>query len=54
MKAAELIRLLSACDPDLEVDTEGCDCDGDVAHVVIENGGILLARSDGDHAAGRR
>jgi hypothetical protein len=34
MTVLELIEALRQCDPDVEVLTEGCDCEGDVGAVV--------------------
>ena len=48
MTVAELIRDLQALPQSLDVMTEGCDCHGDVARAVVDRGGVLLVRSDGD------
>ena len=36
MTVAALIKQLSALDPDLEVITEGCDCDGTASLAQVE------------------
>lgn len=45
MNVGQLIEALKAFDLDLEVFTEGCDCDGDVGKVSLENGTVYLQRS---------
>jgi hypothetical protein len=51
MKVSELIEKLQQVRQDAEVWTEGCDCDGDCAFVVVQDDGdILLARSDAYYA----
>jgi hypothetical protein len=45
MTVAELIAALAKAPPDLEIQTEGCDCDGDCAVVAIVHGfGLYLQR----------
>ncbi len=46
MTVAELIAALTEMPQDLTVNTEGCDCWGDVASVRIEDAGecVLLVR----------
>lgn len=47
MTGAEVLDALSKLTPAqlaMSVETEGCDCDGDVEQVRIENGAIYLAR----------
>lgn len=47
MKVRELIEKLQKANPDAEVHTEGCDCNGDVAIVLVdEDGAVMLGRSD--------
>lgn len=53
MKLKELIEKLIAAElrfGDVDVDTEGCDCDGDVGYVVADKDGVHLVRSDGWYA----
>lgn len=51
---AELIELLLACDPDLLVRVEGCDCCGDAGGIDILYGideiQVLITRSEEEHA----
>lgn len=56
MKGLEQTRIEHG---DLEVFTEGCDCDGDVGLIVVEELSqdrkyVTLARSDGEYARGWR
>lgn len=56
MNVRELIEKLEAVDDkDLEVCTEGCDCDGDVAEVEARDdmNDVYLERSDGAAARTR-
>lgn len=47
MKVRELIEKLQRCPLDAELVSEGCDCEGDVAHVVVREGNeVVLARSN--------
>jgi hypothetical protein len=42
---------LQKAPPDAEVSTEGCDCNGDVAAVLLSDGdGVMLARSDAHYS----
>jgi hypothetical protein len=51
MKVSELIEKLQKAPPDAEVNTEGCDCNGDVAAVLWSEGdGVMLARSDAHYS----
>lgn len=46
MKARELTEKLSHVNPDYEVFTEGCDCDGDSVDVVDYcEGAVIITRS---------
>lgn len=62
MKITELIEALyefALEHGDLEVFTEGCDCDGDIGSVALESNGpdkkwAILARTDGGYATGRQ
>jgi hypothetical protein len=47
MTVRQLIKKLRKCDPDAEVETEGCDCYGDVRKVVKKKkrNAVLLRRS---------
>lgn len=42
MTVADLINKLQLLPPDAKVETEGCDCIGDAAGVVIETDGTVL------------
>ena len=44
---AELLKVIDIAGPDLEVVTEGCDCNGDVASVSIYENNVYLERSGG-------
>lgn len=46
MKVSELIEKLQKAPPDAEVLTEGCDCNGDTAIVIVGEDGVMIARSD--------
>lgn len=49
MTGNELIAMLSALTPEqreLNVWTEGCDCDGRAHDVKIESGDIIITRSN--------
>lgn len=50
MTVYELIKKLEQMCPDSEVITEGCDCYGDCADVVVDGEQVLLTRTDGDYA----
>ena len=43
MTVKELIEKLQAVPQDLEVFTEGCDCDGDVGSVAVETAGDSIS-----------
>jgi hypothetical protein len=45
MKNHEVIARLLALPLDAEVQTEGCDCFGDIGQVVLYGSSIMLARS---------
>jgi hypothetical protein len=45
VKVRELIAALEEVDPELEVVTQGCDCDGDVAKVSIDGTNAYLERT---------
>ena len=47
MKVSELVRLLSLCDQDSEVRTEGCDCMSEGLAVVVDldDGETIIART---------
>jgi hypothetical protein len=48
MKVSELIALLQKAPQDAELQSDGCDCYGDVARVFLtDEGKVMLARSDG-------
>lgn len=44
MKVKHLIRELKKCNPELEVITEGCDCQGDSAAVKRQKTSVLIIR----------
>lgn len=47
MKVSELVEKLSRVPQDAELVSEGCDCEGDVAHVIVRDGNeVVLARSN--------
>lgn len=48
MKVSELIELLQSMPQDKEVFTEGCDCEGDVGGVAIDEEDVLIYRTNGD------
>jgi len=54
MNVKDLMEALAKFDPDLEIETEGCDCWGDVAGVAqqeLRDGPeLLIFRSDGQYA----
>jgi len=50
MKVSELIEKLKLAPQDAEVHTEGCDCNGDCAFVLIDEDGVMLARSNAYYA----
>jgi hypothetical protein len=45
LTAGELIEELKKLDPNLVVCTEGCDCDGQVGSVALQDGNAYLART---------
>lgn len=45
MNVRRLIRALEAMPAGAKVLTEGCDCHGDAAHVVLDEGTVLITRS---------
>lgn len=49
MKVSELIEKLQRAPQDAEIITEGCDCDGDVGFVVVQDDRVLLARPNADY-----
>jgi len=46
MKVKHLIRELMKCDPEHEVETEGCDCDGDTYCVEQRSNFVYIRRHD--------
>lgn len=49
MKVRELVELLvKHADPDMEVYTQGCDCDGGTKGISIEGEEVLICRYVGD------
>jgi hypothetical protein len=44
VKVHELIDLLQRCDPEAEVWTEGCDCDGESCSVGVSLGEVYIHR----------
>lgn len=52
MKVSELIEALRKAKPDAEVMTEGCDCDGNAAFVLVdESGTVMIARPNAYYAS---
>ncbi len=47
MTVKQLREALSSYPDDAEIETEGCDCFGDVGHVQQHTGKVLLCRTDG-------
>ena len=45
MKVKHLIAELQKCDPELPVETEGCDCIGDTCLVRAVDGVVYITRS---------
>lgn len=46
MLVKNLIRELQKCDPNMEVITEGCDCDGNSIKVTVNNRCVYIERED--------
>ncbi len=44
----ELLEKLKDVNPDLPIETEGCDCDGDECNVKIELNRVYITRDDRD------
>lgn len=54
MKVSELIEKLQRAPQDADVWTEGCDCDGECAFVLVHaDGTVMLARPDASYANGQ-
>lgn len=58
MKVKDLIARLQKCDPELEVQTEGCDCNGDTGFVALfpadeayPTDVVMICRSDSQFSA---
>jgi hypothetical protein len=59
VKVKDLIARLQKCDSELEVLTEGCDCNGDTSFVIVidDHGGqtvVMICRSDEVYASDSR
>lgn len=48
MKVFELIEKLQAMPPDMQVETEGCDCIGQAEGVRFDGDSVLITRTMGE------
>lgn len=53
MTVKEMIEKLGSLNPDLEVDTEGCDCIEDAGAPVEQYGRVIITRKEGSFLASR-